>query len=56
MIAEPYEGFPAAKAGLQQHDILLNFGDAKISSLQELIAAVKAGDHVQVHNMKTKRW
>lgn len=32
---------PAHKAGLEQHDILLKFGDKKITAMKELIAALK---------------
>ncbi|MBP87483.1 MAG: hypothetical protein CMJ64_12285 [Planctomycetaceae bacterium] len=35
---------PAEEAGLKQHDILLKFSDAKISSLDDLMAAVKAAE------------
>ena len=35
---------PAADGGLQQHDILLKFGDNEIRSLKQLMAAVKAAE------------
>lgn len=43
MIAHVVPDSPAERAGLRQHDILLNYGGARITSLQELMAAVEAG-------------
>jgi hypothetical protein len=44
IVAHVVPDSPANKAGLRQHDIFLKFGNAKISSLKELISAVEAAE------------
>jgi (2R)-sulfolactate sulfo-lyase subunit alpha len=43
------------KIALQEHRV----GDAVIKyghDIGKVVAAIKTGDHVHVHNLKTKRW
>jgi membrane-associated protease RseP (regulator of RpoE activity) len=42
LIGNVHPDSPAAKAGLQQHDIVLQFGDKKVSEISDLGEAVKA--------------
>jgi len=39
-------------ADFAEGDTVLKYGH----DIGKIVAAVKAGDHVHVHNMKTKRW
>jgi hypothetical protein len=38
------QGQPAEKAGIQKHDLLLEFGDKKLSQVQDLIDAIDAAE------------
>ncbi|MDQ7907189.1 trypsin-like peptidase domain-containing protein [Phytohabitans sp. ZYX-F-186] len=51
LIGSVTEGSPAAKAGLQQGDVVTKFGDKNISDSDDLVGAVQAGkvgDQVQI--------
>ncbi|GAB3514357.1 trypsin-like peptidase domain-containing protein [Phytohabitans suffuscus] len=51
LIGSVTAGSPAAKAGLQQGDVVVKFGDKNISDSDDLVAAVqsgKVGDQVQI--------
>lgn len=45
-------GHKVALADLQQGDTIIKYGE----DIGRLIAAVAMGEHVHVHNLKTKRW
>jgi len=45
-------GHKIALKDLAEGDTVLKYGH----DIGKAVAAVKAGDHVHVHNMKTKRW
>ena len=45
-------GHKIALKDLAEGDTVLKYGH----DIGKVVAAVKAGDHVHVHNMKTKRW
>ncbi len=45
-------GHKLALADLQQGDAIIKYGE----DIGRLIAAVAMGEHVHVHNLKTKRW
>ncbi len=45
-------GHKVALAGLKAGDTMMKYGH----DCGELVAAVKKGGHVHVHNAKTKRW
>ena len=45
-------GHKIALQDLVEGDTVLKYGH----DIGKAVAAVKAGDHVHVHNMKTKRW
>ena len=55
IIVNVVEGSPAENAGLTQGDVVTKFGDKKIGSADELVAAVrshKPGDKVEVVFMR----
>ncbi len=45
-------GHKIALKDLAEGETVLKYGH----DIGRIVAAVKAGDHVHVHNMKTKRW
>ena len=45
-------GHKIALKNFSAGDTVLKYGH----DIGKIVAAVKAGDHVHVHNMKTKRW
>ncbi len=45
-------GHKIALKNFGEGDTVLKYGH----DIGKIVAAVKAGDHVHVHNMKTKRW
>ena len=45
-------GHKVALADLKQGDTIIKYGE----DIGRLIAAVATGEHVHVHNLKTKRW
>jgi (2R)-sulfolactate sulfo-lyase subunit alpha len=45
-------GHKIALTDLAEGDTVLKYGH----DIGKVVAAAKAGDHVHVHNMKTKRW
>lgn len=45
-------GHKIALKDLAEGDTVLKYGH----DIGKVVAAAKAGDHVHVHNMKTKRW
>lgn len=45
-------GHKVALADFAEGDTAIKYGQ----DIGKFIAAVKAGDHVHVHNLKTKRW
>ena len=45
-------GHKIALKDLAEGETVLKYGH----DIGKAVAAVKAGDHVHVHNMKTKRW
>jgi (2R)-sulfolactate sulfo-lyase subunit alpha len=45
-------GHKVALADLKQGDTVIKYGE----DIGRLIAAVATGEHVHVHNLKTKRW
>jgi (2R)-sulfolactate sulfo-lyase subunit alpha len=45
-------GHKAALADLKKGDTIIKYGE----DIGRLIAPVAAGEHVHVHNLKTKRW
>ena len=55
MITAVTNNSPAAKAGLQQHDVILNSGDQKIYSSQQLSGLVKAAQPTSKINLTIVR-
>ena len=52
VVEDVADGSPAAKAGLQQHDILVSFDDQKLYSPEQLVRLVqndKAGREAKLH-------
>ncbi|MEE8496794.1 MAG: UxaA family hydrolase [Xanthomonadales bacterium] len=45
-------GHKVALADLKEGDTIIKYGE----DIGRVIAAISAGDHVHVHNIKTKRW
>ena len=45
-------GHKVAMCDLTEGDTVLKYGH----DIGKVVAAIKAGDHVHVHNTKTKRW
>ncbi len=45
-------GHKVALAALKDGDTVIKYGE----DIGRMVAAAKPGDHVHVHNLKTKRW